>query len=121
MSIDDKEIKFVSAVCPRCKGNLRLDSNLETAFCQYCGTQCIVENAQKKAKKESKLEIVLDFVERQQALYSQDKREQRRKQAEEERKQTEKLRKSWWKYALVFIGLFALLILIGILEKQGIM
>ena len=121
MSMDDKEIKFVSAICPRCKGNLRLDSNLETAFCQYCGAQCIVENVQKKMKKESKLEIVLDFVERQQALYNQDKREQRQKQAEAERKQTEKLRKSWWIYALIFVGLFTLLIVMGILEKQGIM
>ena len=48
MGIFKKRIKFVSAICPECKGHLELDSNLKTAFCQYCGAQCIVENAPKK-------------------------------------------------------------------------
>ena len=32
MGIFNKKVKFVSAICPECKGRLELDSNFETAF-----------------------------------------------------------------------------------------
>ena len=127
-----KKIKFISAVCPNCKGNLELDANLETAFCQYCGAQCIVENAPKKQRKQTKLEIVLDFVERQQSLRRKDKQDEQRKReyaiekrererkAEEER-QRKLLKKYWWVYTLIFVGVITLCIVMSILEKQGIL
>lgn len=74
MSIFKKQIKFISAICPECKGNLKLDPKLETAICSKCGAQIIVQNAQ-KPKKQGKLEIVFDFVERQQARRKQEKEE----------------------------------------------
>ncbi len=120
MSIFKKQIKFISAICPECKGHLRIDSNLETAFCQYCGAQCIVENAQKKTKKQSKFELLLDFIERQQTLRREEKREQQRRVEREEQKNKEHIQKHWWKYLLGLIGFFAFLFLMVILENQGI-
>ena len=105
-----KQVKFVSAICPECKGHLQLDSNLETAFCQYCGAQCIVENAHKCKKKQSKLEIVLDFIERQQTIYRQDKQERQRRIDEEKRQKKEKLKKYWWIYSLIGFAFSMLLV-----------
>ncbi len=120
MGLFTKQVKFVSAICPECKGHLELDANLETAFCQYCGAQCIVEDAPKREKKQSKLETVLDFVERQQALRRQDKREKQRRIDEEERKNNEFLKKYWWIYALIGFVFFAFIITMAILENQGL-
>ena len=96
---------------------MELDSNLETAFCQYCGAQCIVANAPKKAKKQSRLETVLGFVERQQALRRQDKQEKQRKIEEEERREKEHLKKYWWAYALAGIAPFLIILIMAIFEK----
>lgn len=121
MGIFKKQVKFVSAICPECKGNLELDSKLETAFCQYCGAQCIVENAPKKAKKQGKLEMLLDFFERQQALRRQDKQERQRRIDEEELKKKEHLRKYWWVYVLIGVSFFGFIFIMAILENQGIL
>ena len=115
MGLFKKQIKFVSAICPECNGHLELDSNMETAFCQNCGTQCIIENKPKK-KRESKLETVIGFVERQQSLRRKDKQEKQRRKEEEERKEKERIKKFWWIYLLVIGGLFMLLLIIGLLE-----
>ena len=120
MGIFKKQVKFVSAICPECKGHLELDSKLETAFCQYCGAQCIVENAPKKQKKQSKLETVLDFIERQQDLRRQDKQERQRRIDEEERKRKDHLKKYWWAYVLIGVAFFAFILTMAILENQGI-
>lgn len=115
MNLFKKQVKFISAICPECKGHLELDSNLETAFCQYCGAQCIVENAPKKQMKQGKLETVLDFFERQQALRRQDKQERQRRIDEEERKRIEHLKKFWWIYSLIFIFTLGFLMILSLL------
>ncbi len=120
MGLFSKKVKFVSAVCPECKGHLELDSKLETAFCQYCGAQCIVKNAPSSKQNQGKLETIISFVERQQALKRQDKQEKQRKIEEEERKQKEHFKKCWWVYLLGVIALFGYITLMSILENQGI-
>ena len=118
MGIFKKQIKFISAICPECKGNLKLDPNLETAYCSKCGAQIIVQNA-KKPKKQGKLEIVFDFEERQQARRKQEKEEKQQKEenererieakrAERNRKISENIKAHWWKYLLIGLGLFVL-------------
>ena len=103
------------AICPACKGNLRLDSNLEVAYCQYCGAQCIVENAPKM--KKGKLETVLGFVERQQEIHRKEKEEKPKRKEEERRRQEEKIKKSWWIGVLLMIGIFAFVAIMAILEN----
>ncbi|MBQ7369017.1 MAG: hypothetical protein IJW60_04870 [Clostridia bacterium] len=115
MGLFNKKPKYLAAICPECKGHLELDANLETAFCQYCGAQCIVENVRKKTKKVSKLEIVLDFIERQQALKRQDRAERRRQEKEQEQERKNELKRTWWIYALVFGGIFTVSLLIALL------
>ena len=117
MGIFKRRIKFVSAICPECKGNLELDGNLETAFCQHCGAQCIVENARKKTKRRNNLETVLDFIERQQSLRRQDKLEKRKRAEEEERKNQDHLKKFWWVYTLIFVSLLVFVGVMAILEN----
>ena len=119
MSFFKKSIKFISAICPECKGHLELDSNLKTAFCQYCGAQCIVENAPKKENEGGKLETVLNFIERQQALRRQDKQELLRKTEKEEQKRNDHLKKYWWIYTLICIVFFAFILIMAALENQG--
>lgn len=92
MSIFKRKIEFVSAICPECGGNLELDATLETAYCQYCGAMCIVKNAQKK-KKETSLDKVIGFVERQQDLRRKDRVEIQKRKDEEKRKAEEEQKK----------------------------
>lgn len=120
MNIFKKQIKFVSAICPECKGRLELDSNLKIAYCQYCGSQCIVENAPKPKKNESRLETVLNFVERQQSLQRQDKAEKERKKEQSEQKREQMMLKYWWAMALFVVLLLAFTVVMSILEAQGI-
>ena len=120
MGIFEKKVKFVSAICPECKGRLELDSNFERAFCQYCGAQCIVENAPKRKQKQSNLETVLDFVERQQNLRRQDEQERQRRKDEEERKQAEHTKKYLWAYILLLVAIMAFGLIVAILGESGI-
>ncbi len=128
MGLFGKKIKFTSAICPQCKGNLKVDSNLEMAYCQYCGAQCIVENAPKRKEKKSALETVLGFVEKQQEARKQEKAEAERKEEErkarereeKERKSRERgekvkahFQKSWWIYV---VG-FSIICLLGFLTR----
>ncbi len=132
MKIFQKQIKFVSAICPKCNGNLQLDTNLERAFCQYCGAQCIVENASKSKRNKSKLEIVLDFVERQQASLKREelereKRAEKKKRLRREEKERKReirrqngesfFRKNW--KMITGIGI-AIIVLSIVLKKLGI-
>jgi len=120
MGFFKKQVKFVSAICPECKGHLELDANLERAFCQYCGAQCIVENAPKRKQKQSDLERVLDFVERQQNLRRQDKQEKQRRKDEEARKEAEHNRRYWWVYIALLVGMIILSLILAVLGKNGI-
>ena len=36
---------FVPAICTQCSGEMTVDPSLEKAYCQYCGTTFLVENA----------------------------------------------------------------------------
>lgn len=43
-------MKFVDALCTSCGAHLKLDENLDRAFCQYCGNELIVKQAIEKIK-----------------------------------------------------------------------
>ena len=45
-----KKGNFVPAICPQCNASLDLNSDLETAFCTYCGTSLIVKDVIQKVK-----------------------------------------------------------------------
>lgn len=38
-------MNFVAAGCPSCGARIQVDENSKTCFCQYCGSQIIVEEA----------------------------------------------------------------------------
>ncbi len=38
-------IKLVPAICPQCGGTLEVDPGQDTAVCQFCGSQVIIEKA----------------------------------------------------------------------------
>lgn len=117
MSIFKKEPKFVAAICPQCGGNLEMDSTLQTAFCQSCGAHCLMENVKKqKQKNPTAMQSIIGFVERQQELRRKDKAEKRQREEEEKKKHEAQIKKYWWIYALVMVGLFAFIAVMAILE-----
>ena len=120
MGIFKKQVKFVSAICPECKGALELDSNLEVAYCKQCGVSCIINGAQKKTKNQNGLESILNFIERQQSIKRQEKNERQKKAEEEENKRKELIKRYWWVYVLVLAGIFAIVITMSILESNGL-
>lgn len=116
MGIFKKKIQFVAAICPECQGHLELDANLETAFCQYCGAQCIVENAKKKKeKKQGKFEMLLGFIERQQDLRRKDRVEKQKKKEAEEQERKREMKKYWWIYAAIMGVLLTFSIVMAII------
>jgi DNA-directed RNA polymerase subunit RPC12/RpoP len=50
---------FVAAKCTNCGGELQLDDNLKTGFCQYCGSKVVVQEAieLKKVQVEGKVSV----------------------------------------------------------------
>ena len=121
MSLFKKKIEFISAICPECKGNLQVDTTLTKAYCQYCGAQCIIENAPKKKEKKRDLELLIDYVERRQAIKRQEKKEREQKEEENSRKQRAYFKKYWWVYFIGAILLYGLIFAMAILENQGIL
>lgn len=43
-------MNFVAAKCPSCGADIQVDQNLETAYCSYCGSNIIVQNAIQRVK-----------------------------------------------------------------------
>ena len=105
MGLFKRKPKFIAAVCPQCGGNLEMDADLQTAYCTKCGAHCLIEDVQiRKPKKETPLQTVVGFVERQSDLNRKD-RAARRQQREEERiakrQQQEEEREEKAKYSKV--------------------
>ncbi|MBQ8167918.1 MAG: hypothetical protein IJV78_03615 [Clostridia bacterium] len=101
MGLFKRKPKFIAAVCPQCGGNLEMDAQLQTAYCTKCGAHCLVEDVQiRKPRKETPLQTVVGFIERQSDLNRKDRaarqqqreeeRAARRQQQEEERKEKAK-------------------------------
>lgn len=108
-----KKTEFVAAKCPECHGNLELDANMETAFCSNCGAQCIIENLNRKTKKETPLEQILGFVERRDSLHRKDKQEEKREKERKEKEEEKKMRF----YLPVLLGFVAFLfVFVAIME-----
>ncbi len=100
MGLFKRKPKFIAAVCPQCGGNLEMDADLQTAYCTKCGAHCLVEDVQiRKPKKETPLQTVVGFVERQADLNRKDRaaRQQRRdeeKQAKRQQQEEERAKQA---------------------------
>ena len=118
MGLFKRKPKFIAAVCPQCGGNLEMDSQLQTATCAKCGAQCLVEDVQiRKPKKETPLQTVVGFVERQADINRRDRaarRQQREEEREAKRKRQEEERKRNAKQTRTFaiVGVILLLVLL---------
>ena len=118
INIFKRKASFIACECPKCKGNLELDSEMKVAFCQNCGVQCVVTNIQKHhEKKKSNLEIVISFVERQQSLLRKDKLEKEKQRIVEEKKSSEWWSKYWWILPLILAICFVITFVMAYLEK----
>ena len=137
MGLFKRKVGFQTAICPKCGGNLEMDSKLKIAICKNCGVECIVKNAP-KVKNKSKFEMVFDYFEKQQALKRKDKKEQEQKIEDEKRKKElqiekekiakeqekkerelkrkEHFKKYWWAYLIGFIVLMVLSYVINYFE-----
>ena len=37
-------MKLINTTCPKCGANLRIDADRKQAFCEYCGTQILIDD-----------------------------------------------------------------------------
>ncbi len=112
MALFKRKIEFVSAICPKCQGNLRLNTKMDRATCEHCGAECIVENTSKQSRKQGKLELVFDFIERQQEIRRQGKQERQEAKKEERKRE----RRSTW---LAVIAFAAIMLFCGLMALLG--
>ena len=108
---------FVPAICTQCSGEMTVDPSLEKAYCQYCGTTFLVENAinsynvqqaniehietvniHHNHNQQGFLDSIFSFVEKQQV-----RKDEKKRLEEEKKKRDDK------------VSLIVLLILIPIL------
>lgn len=112
-----KSTKMVPAICTQCGAQLEVDSEREEAFCQYCGTQFIVEKAinsynvhnakiehveTMNINKRGAVESVLNFVEGQQNKKQQKIDEEKRLKEEMRRREEEKSSRRNEKIIMIF-------------------
>ncbi len=118
---NNKKIEFIPAICPNCKCNLEIDSNFEVAYCTTCGLRCIINDKLGKKQKQTNLDKVISFVERQQNI----KRELKRQEEIKQEKENEENKLFWKKYGwllIVFlIILFIFIFIMAIIENNGMM
>ena len=50
-------MNFVAAKCPNCGAEIQVDKNLETAFCSYCGSKMLVQDAVNRVRIVGPVEI----------------------------------------------------------------
>lgn len=117
---NNKNVEFIPAFCPNCKCNLEIDSNFEVAYCSFCGLRCIINDRLNKKQKQNNLDKVISFVERQQNI----KREIKRQEEIKLEKQDEENKMFWKKYGyllIVFlIMLFIFIFIMAYYENLGV-
>ena len=37
-------MKLIDTTCPKCGANLRIDADRQSAFCEYCGAQILIDD-----------------------------------------------------------------------------
>ena len=84
MGIFKKKEKYTAAICSDCGGKLNVDAEHDTASCAYCGTQFVIDRS--GGRKKGALELVFNFVERQQDRRAKAKEEERKREEEQRRK-----------------------------------
>ncbi|MBQ6521059.1 MAG: hypothetical protein IJI14_20315 [Anaerolineaceae bacterium] len=116
-------VKFVPAACPKCGGQLEVDPSQEAAVCKYCGTPFIVDKAiqnynianahidhvdKVNVDLKGSVDSVIGFVEREFDKNREDRRENKRIEAENSK---EFLKNSW----KIFLVMFAAMIVLWVL------
>ncbi|WP_051197267.1 TFIIB-type zinc ribbon-containing protein [Butyrivibrio sp. XBB1001] len=54
-------MKLVDVVCPRCGANLKIDTEHEKAFCEYCGAEVLIDDGIQHVKYENAEQAGYDF------------------------------------------------------------
>lgn len=138
------EVKMVSTVCPHCGARLEVSEGLESAFCQFCGTQYLVANAVTNSNvynttnnitnsttinqtnsvrvgRKGMVEAILDYAENR----KRQEQEEERRRAEEQRIETEKMNafvhKHWKILISLFMGLMLSQFIFIAVEAESIM
>ena len=113
-----KNTKMMPAICTQCGGQVMVDAQRETTFCQYCGTQLIVEKAINTYNvqhatvehvdsinifKTSAVESVLNFVKDQQQRIDEEKKAKKEEERKEKEESEKSFKKYWWIYLLMVL------------------
>lgn len=113
----NKKVEFIPAVCPKCNCNLEVNSNFEVAYCSSCGLRYIISERLNKKQKQNNLDKVIGFVERQQNIKRELKRQEEIKQEKQDEEYKLFWKKYWWIVILIFVSMFIFLMIMSILEN----
>ena len=70
--------RMKSVICPNCGANLSVDENRDTFFCEYCGTQIVMNSGSYKFESDEKREIhIVDHAKIEEIKLEQQKEKNR--------------------------------------------
>lgn len=113
-----RESKFIPATCPKCSGNLEIDSNFEIAYCLQCGLKCVIDDriSKKRKLKVTTFDKIIRFYERQLTIHREQRQAKLQEIKEEEQKAAEWSNKYGWVFLVIFIVLMAFVMIMSFLE-----
>ena len=50
-------MRLIKLICPTCGAKLEIDASLQKAFCQYCGTQLLVDDEKRRIELDNAEEV----------------------------------------------------------------
>lgn len=113
-----RKVDFIEAVCPRCGGNLELDSNMEIAHCSRCHLRCVIDDNLDKNSKLKTIDKFIGLFERQQNIKREYEKEKREQDLLERRRQEIQSNKITIGSIVLFIFIIVIIILMSMIEKM---
>ena len=103
-------MNFIQMKCPNCGADLEIENGIDSFYCKYCGTKILLEGQDTEILKTKRYAKTLDSLKDMQKEYNKNR----------ERREEENRKNTWTAMKMLLIWA-AIMIIYGILKKQGLL